>query len=363
MLKDQLKIELKKWEYAFIKEHGRDPNKDDIKRLPEIRNMYKKYARLRKDHSPVASHSAQEQRSSAKASVMELGPTPQIYGKAMSIFDMNISPIKTSPIDGTRDSEEPVIIKHTTDDLPACEDLPVKRQLTFTSPAPSSSPRKGSDCRHKAYGPNSPLKWEKENLHISIKCVSPLKRTPVKGFNQGTVSFSPSPLVRRPLTRPLLELMKEHEAIVEEFKQMEDKDDETLLSSKRPDNIFAEEEEIVLDDERKTVKTRRRKILRRKVIEEQNEGIEKNIAEEITKLKQQRVKDFLGVNENSTEDNDDSAAGPDQQQEQGKETITKSMQKGGRKRNKKYNLVSNNFRRLKLPTKKAGNRRWNNRRR
>lgn len=360
MLKDQLKVELKKWEHAFIKEHGRDPNKDDIKRLPEIRNMYKKYASLRKDHS-AASHLAQEQPSSAKASVVELGPTPQIYGKAMSIFDMNISPIKTS---STRGSEEPVVENCTSDVLAGGENMAVKRQLTFNSASTDASPKKEHDQAHKAYGPNSPLKWGKENLQISIKCVSPLKRTPVKGFNQGAMSFSPSPLVKRPLTRSLLELVKEHEAIVEEFKQMEDKDDdETLLSSKRPDNIFAEEDETVVDDERKTVKTRRRKILRRRVLEEEDEVSQKNIAEEIMKLKRQQVKEFLGVDDNSTEGNDDSATKLDEEQVQSEETIKKPTQKGGKKRNKKYALVSNNFRRLKLPTKKPGNRRWGNRRR
>ncbi|QLQ78147.1 hypothetical protein HG537_0A03940 [Torulaspora globosa] len=355
MLKDQLKVELKRWEHAFIKEHGRDPNKDDIKRLPEIRNMYKKYARLRNDQSIEVSNSAQEP---DKSCVMELGPTPQIYGKAMSIFDMNVSPIKTSL---TRVCEEPAVENDTTDVVPSCQDMSVKRQLTFTSLA---SPRKESDYKPKAYGPNSPLKWGKENLQISIKCVSPVKRTPVKGVNQETMSFSPSPLIKRPLTRPLLELMKEHEAIVEEFKEMENRDDdETLLLSKKPDNIFAEEDETELDDQRKTVKTRRRKILRRRVIEEEDKGIERNIAEEIMKLKRQQVNEFLGVDENATEDNKDSRTEVDEDQGQTEETIKKSTQKGGKKRNKKYNLVSNNFRRLKLPTKKAGNRRWNNRRR
>lgn len=362
MLKDQLKIELKEWEHSFIKVHGRDPNKDDIKKLPEIRNMYKRYARLRKDQSTVAPEVIPPKPPpSSESTLLELGPTPQIYGKAMSIFDMRVSPIKTASVAVSGNTEEALVESHSTDDedqLSACEDMPqVKRQLAFTSPTPISSPKKEPDSERKACGPNSPLKWGKDNIQISIRTVSPLKRTPVKGPNHTSMSFSPSPLVKRPLTRSLLELMKEHEAIVEEFKQIEGtEEDETLLSSTTPDNIFAQEDEIVVEGDRKTIKTKRRRVLRRKAIEVEDGTVQKTIADEITKLKKQRINAFMGVDSSTEETNESTTtSGKDQ------EPVKKPTPKVVKKRSKKYNLVSNNFKRLKLPTKKG--RRWNNRRR
>lgn len=364
MLKEQLKIELKQWEHSFIKEHGRDPGKEDIKKLPEIRNMYKKYARLRKGNTTDVPHAVSERKSDVKAdnaqntTIIELGPTPQIYGKAMSIFDMNLSPIKASQVIMTGVAEDSAPENESKDEqpqLPAEDELLlVKRQLSFAHTSPV---KRDQSIVQKVYGPNSPLKWSKENLQISIKTVSPLKRTPIKSMTQQATSFSPSPLVKRPLTRSLLELVEEHKAIVEEFKQIEGQqdDDGAILSSKTPDNIFTQEDETLLESERKTIKTRRRRILRRKAIDDGAEEGDKSIADEILKLKRQRINEFMGLDDDPSAEDSTSTKAP----EQG--SAGNVPQKKVKKRNKKYNLVSNNFKRLKLPTKNS--RRWNNRRR
>ena len=44
---EQLKRELKEWEHAFQKEHGRKPTKQDLDKYPEIRRKYKKHASLK----------------------------------------------------------------------------------------------------------------------------------------------------------------------------------------------------------------------------------------------------------------------------------------------------------------------------
>lgn len=375
MLKDQLKVELKRWEHQFIDQNGRGPNKEDIRKLPDIKKMYKRYAMLRRETSTedapgevlpspdaVASHSY-------KALAVELGPTPQIHGKAMSIFEMSISPTKiphAEPSGEGECSKESGQLSPTST-IPEDEANPrlfevapaVKRQLTFDSTALSLSPPKApEDSTDKYYGPNSPLKWENENFKISIKHHSPLKRTPSKRINHTNTSFSPSPLVKRPLSRSLLELMREHEAIVEEFKNSDESND-TFVVSQQVDNIFTQEDDPIAAENSKTVKTKRRRILRRNGDLADDGPTKKDISHELEKLKRQRVNEFMGLEEVA----DDAEAKELDAHEQQDIKKDKPPQKTSKKRNKKYNLVSNNFRRLKLPKKSAANRRWGNRRR
>lgn len=369
MLKDQLKVELKRWEHQFIDEHGRGPRKEDIKRLPEIKEMYKKYAALRnktKTDGEVIKKPNSQIRSSDEAhktAKVELGPTPQIYGKAMSIFDMMISPTKTPMVENyvqlqnTKQNDQvspaSTIPEAESDFFLTEQSSEVKRQLTFD---PSSlSPAKTSHY----YGPNSPLKWDKESLQISIKHQSPLKRTPHKLHSQTSAlaSFSPSPLIKRPLTRSLLELMKEHEAIVEEFEN-EAKNEDAFVTSQEPDNIFTQDDDSMMD-EKKTVKTKKRRVLRRQADSVDEILVKKDISQELLKLKRQRVNEFLGLDQAS--DDQTGEPNPTEAQEEPEENGT--TQKSVKKRKKKFNLVSNNFRRLKLPKKNGANRRWNNRRR
>lgn len=359
MLRDQLKVELKRWEHQFIDQNGRAPGKEDIKKLPEVRKMYKKYAILRKESS-IKSKSVEENSSPVKSAMqssmpanLELGPTPQIHGKAMSIFEMTISPTKTPPVEQPKEVEQ----SSPTSTIPEGEtehtvlmETSVRRQLTFDSTAGTLSPTKDSNNHY--YGPNSPLKWNREDLKITIRHQSPLKRTPNKRLS-ATTSFSPSPLVKRPLTRSLMELMKEHEAFVEEFKN----NDDAFVVSQEPDNIFTQDDDPIEAGDTKTVKTKRRRILRRQVDPAKDNPVKKDISQELEKLKRQRVNEFLGI------DNAEPEPEPPTEDEEQETEEAQALKKSTKKRNKKYNLVSNNFRRLKLPRKSAANRRWNNRRR
>lgn len=360
MLRDQLKVELKRWEHQFIDQNDRAPGKEDIKKLPEVRKMYKKYAILRKEIAikpkPVEENSSpvKSATQSSMSANLELGPTPQIHGKAMSIFEMTISPTKTPQVEQPEEVEQSsptsTIPEDETEHTVLMETSAVRRQLTFDSTAGFLSPTKDSNNHY--YGPNSPLKWDREDLKITIRHQSPLKRTPNKRLS-ATTSFSPSPLVKRPLTRSLMELMKEHEAIVEEFKN----NDDAFVVSQEPDNIFTQDDDPIEAGDTKTVKTKRRRILRRQVDPAKDNSVKKDISQELEKLKRQRVNEFLGIDKAEPEPE------PSIEDEKQETEEAKAPKKSTKKRNKKYNLVSNNFRRLKLPRKSAANRRWNNRRR
>lgn len=371
---DQLKIKLKTWEHQFIAQNGRGPTKDDIKKLPEVKYMYRQYSALKKQENqttmtttPSKKQDLSPSKTASKpcaSNALEFGPTPQIYGKAISIFEMKLSPIKP-PSASDAHNETPIQPSPSStisqDDAYTADEertLDVKRQLNFCVATPNSSPFKS----HKAsnsnyYGPNSPLKLEEENINISIVHKSPSKRTPVKNLlcPSGSVSFSPSPLVKIPLSRSLLELMKEHEAIVEEFKQMKEGSDTVL--PRKSENIFTEEELDTIPGNG-TLKTRARKILRRLAPNEDNKVVKRNISKELLKLKKQRVKEFLGSDMITEEEQE----GPQSSSEK-EEEVKEEVKKVPRKRNKKYNLVSNNFRRLRLPRKHSSNRRWPGRRR
>lgn len=134
---DKLKIELKTWEHDFIDKNKREPTRDDIKSLRTVRQMYKQYSTLKKKQSlqrqKVDTQESVELPAHKKDhdEVVEIGPTPQVYGKAISIFDMNLSPIKpiymtfTNNIDVNNDNSKTI----------SNESSPRKTILLKSSPA------------------------------------------------------------------------------------------------------------------------------------------------------------------------------------------------------------------------------------
>lgn len=367
---DQLKIRLKTWEYEFQSKNERPPTKDDIKRLPEIKEMYKEYQALKKQDAtatqarklvvtPSKNNASPKKSTVTKTNELqgvELGPTPQIYGKAISIFEMKLSPVKKALDFGEVDEMPSSQIFDTLEN-------DTKRQLEFPMNTPNSSPfKKPKPIQSKYYGPNSPLKLEEENITVSIKNESPLKRTPQKNTdsNSDPISFSPSPLVKRPLTKSLLELAKEHKTFLQEFEQKDSQEDlvsqETDGSSS--DNQDDDDEEHTEED--KGRRGKRRKTLRRLTNNEQSKMVPKDISKELLKLKTRQVNEFLGKEAaEETEDEEEGRANDRETTDIGQKATTRPKQ---RKRPGKYNLVSNNFRRLKLPRKHSGNRHWPKRR-
>lgn len=135
-LQDQLldhKKRIKEWEKLFFVQHGRIPDRSDVKANKDIQKAYKTYNHLKaKASRPEPEKTRENDSKSAKQTVQqnkysadppqhklldvsidltdededemealanaELGPTPQANGKVMSIFDMIMSPPYSSPL-------------------------------------------------------------------------------------------------------------------------------------------------------------------------------------------------------------------------------------------------------------------------
>lgn len=134
---DQLldhKKRIKEWEKLFLAEHGRIPDKSDVKANKDIRKAYKTYNHLKERASGLKPENTRDKdNKTTKQAVQkdqfsseplqhklldvsidltddddddemeaianaELGPTPQANGKVMSIFDMIMSPPDSSPL-------------------------------------------------------------------------------------------------------------------------------------------------------------------------------------------------------------------------------------------------------------------------
>lgn len=233
----------------------------------------------------------------------------------------------------------------------------VKRQLNF-SITPNSSPMKeklelAPAVSRSVYGPNSPLKLGDLSVHISE---TPRK---VRRLNMGRSPFSPNPLIKRP-AKSLYELAREHEVIKDEFEIISRESGEFGAIRRLADELKLEEEmnetreNDNVDDlpierryasKAKTIKKRTKAKMRPAL---QNKPVNlpnKNVHAQIAKLKEREYNKLMGndVSESESEE----------------EVQPKAPKKV---RKSKYNLVSNNFKRLKLPTKKRNNSNWGRRR-
>ncbi|KAH3686545.1 hypothetical protein WICPIJ_002467, partial [Wickerhamomyces pijperi] len=126
---EDVRSHIKKWEYDFQKVHGRQPSRDDIKKDAVIRLKYKQYSYYKQGKPEKAkevlipqlgpetpsknrtvalnlmntpsltARTAMESSVSvpedSPVRVSELGPTPQLNGKVLSIFDILRSPEKS----------------------------------------------------------------------------------------------------------------------------------------------------------------------------------------------------------------------------------------------------------------------------
>ncbi|EDO15507.1 hypothetical protein Kpol_467p19 [Vanderwaltozyma polyspora DSM 70294] len=379
-----LKIRLKTWEHEFIDKNNRPPSKYDIQGLPEVKLMYKQYSALKKgkgakiDKSEnqltpktLNNHKALDKFKSPIRSdsiKIELGPTPQIYGKTMSIFDMRISPVKVPEQNiefNTPKNPSPASTISQSNSSIISESTDVKRKLTFDVHfTPVSSPLKNDEGIKKPiangkYGPNSPLMIDRKDINFTIRS------TPLKPISLATTSaFSPSPLIKRPLTKSLVELAKEHEAIVEEFSQIQEEDEnedegnDEMITSNEMVNVFSQE----ALDEHINKKIKRRRVIRRFAEESDiSKSVTIDIHKEIYRLKRKQLNEFLGDNEIDEEDENnftDSISDEDNNKTEEAKAPVKRKTRGN-----KLRLVSNNFRRLKLPRKNRFKGRWGNRRR
>ncbi|AAS50726.1 ABL045Wp [Eremothecium gossypii ATCC 10895] len=370
---DVLKVQLKTWERQFLEENGRSPIKEDIKAHPEIRRKYKEYTSLKKLLSKGnAAVTGQKHGSPSRAThptpqkhidaEIELGPTPQIYGKVVSLFEMHISPLKKVPVRQLdADSSETCISPdlHSQDvaqsELLTDISCQAKRQLDF-SVTPHASPVKAvqplllnaPDLRFEAiphartkYGPNSPVKFDGD---VTLT----LSQTPLQAkLAQASEGYSPSPLIKRP-AKPLSQLAKEYEDIVEELKEVDH-----AAAVRNLGGLLQQEEENTQEAEAaepsatRSDRKRRKNKVRPALVTLEEEIPQGNLHEQLVKLRQKALDKFNGNDPNDSSD------------EEKKTSATSAKPAKARKR--KYNTVSDNFRRLKLPTKNTRNGRWRRR--
>ncbi|AET41230.1 Sld2p Ecym_7404 [Eremothecium cymbalariae DBVPG len=351
---EELKVQLKRWEHQFLKQNGRSPIKEDIRAHPDIKNKYKQYAKLKhyqaKKPKLTRSPSKVSHLTPQKRVDAELGPTPQIYGKVLSLFEMNISPRANVVIAAPSPTKNEAVAETLIGTVQLEEAQSVKRQLTF-SMTPTSSPVKSpslgttmprlpspdSSRDSGYYGPNSPVKFDND---LTLK----LSKTPVRlKASQPITCGSPSPLLKKP-AKSLSQLAKEHQEILHE------------MSAANQDGVVRNLGDILeqkaKDDNCSTVdnlnyaKKRRRNVIR-PALQTIDEEIQpkRNIHEQLAKLKQKALNEFNGVESDTSSDDGDTK-------------IVEKKPKSNRKR--KYNTVTNNFRRLKLPTKNR-NTKWRRR--
>ncbi|SCV01523.1 LAME_0G16776g1_1 [Lachancea meyersii CBS 8951] len=338
---DQLKLELKTFERKFEKKYGRPPARDDIRALPDIKYRYKQYATLQRERhkKEVVQETPHRNETTELDLPVELGPTPQIYGKVLGLFDMKVSPIKKESVVSPETSLKISGGVSGVNRSPKLQE--VKRRLDFEL-TPRKSPKKN------LYGPNSPFKFD--GVQLSIQTPRRNLRS-LMAESEMTSGGSPSPIIKRPIGKPLLQLARENEKFMEETDEFSD--DEVI--SREIKDVFQNDEipqdEQALEDLTDVVfkRTKRKHILRPAVNGSATpQPIQVNIKDEMARLKQQAIDEFNGVETAS------SAV---------MQTADKAPTTSTRRKPKKYNLVSNNFRRLKLPKAKnkgKGNR-WGQR--
>lgn len=350
---DQLKRELKEWEHDFITKYKRSPKKNDIDCLPLIKLKYKKYSKFKKlgkvNNTPIKRGGEQVVDGGEDEDTFydeEIGPTPQIYGKSIGLFELNLSPVKKrldlTSSEGSSEGEGP--------DDGESDDL-------------------GNETVVKSsYGPNSPMKIE-TNLKL-------YQRTPIKQEEEEAPmiinGISPSPIFKRSLTKSLKELETEYQNVRKELKldeiKEEDEDEETVGEdpeesvppvqepqrkkrkgiAKRVDSNTKEEEEE--EEERSHKEINLHAMLRNLKRQKLKEFIDKQSSMGISPILTNKLElEDIQLNHHHGDKNND--------------TTSKKKEINKRKRRaKKYNLVSNNFRRLKLPNKSRRNGNWRRRR-
>lgn len=542
---NQLKIELKQWENLFIAKNGRDPSISDIDKLPDIKYKYKKYSKLKRklkkqnistnsinlndntnyysdnknnkhvnttnrnfektpekfqesylkhkgfETDQQGNHKSNGNTSGNKTNSTQttfdvldnIGPTPQIIGKSISILDL--SPIKknlnlelfsdnenddqitaTEAFDvGANSVKENFgeISQVSLESKNLLENENIYKSNQVTSESKKNTKNLNDKTLHKTitvttYGPNSPLKlptlvinnekiiFNIHNTPQKIDNITPRKHTYIpinnasisnstsKNTNLNTTNLtnslinnlsvvnksfiSPSPIWKKSLNKSLTELENEYKSVRKELKLTDenvdlnaegdnDSNENTIDNDSKPnendlecDSLLTDTDddtvdgdtrrELTINDDMtlventledslnekeynsndgndgkfkpKTIKTKRRHVIKRLDGKENdsfdiNQNI--NLHAMLRSIKKRKISEFFHdakIIDNESSFEDEKLNEDDKSDKNNTQPPKKS------KRNKKYNLVSNNFRRLKLPRRnKARNSNWKRR--
>jgi DNA replication regulator SLD2 len=235
------KGELKRWEKWFLKENGRMPGKEDVAQDKKVRDKYRKYYHYRglikkgkveetgdkedetldSVHTPVKKKKAKEpspvedaveedvDRSDGSTPMVdryiELGPTPQLNGRVLGLFESSLTPIKSTP---PKKIEAPAMTNNASS------------PVVVTTPSKQAS---------------SPSKEEQKQI------VAEISSTPGYLEKQATLDhLGMSPMGPQKIRKRLSSLIAESKKLREEFKP-----DEALeaMASEVEDSDQEEEEE------------------------------------------------------------------------------------------------------------------------
>lgn len=383
-----LKKELKQWEHDFIKKYNRSPKRNDIDKLPTIKSKYKIYSKFKSqktklNRTPIKADLTNEDtisNESIDALVNEeFGPTPQIYGKSISLFEINLSPVKKRlDLSGIDD----ILNDTDEDDGDGDDTINISQEDVGTENLVQDTENINDSLsiRHESkpiYGPNSPLKIESS---LKLHQTTPRRNLNLELTTNATpFGISPSPLFKRSFTKSLKELENEFQTVRKELKLDEiNEEEDSDNGEKKEDNVNtnddpAEEQEQEQEQEEHvpeikkatTLKKKRRNIIKR--VHDSNDDqatVHKNVDLHamLRNIKRTKLKEFIdkeSISLSSVLNNKLELEDVKLNKDEKDETVKKHVK---RKHKKKYNLVSNNFRRLKLPTKSKRNTRWSRRR-
>ncbi|KAG0665789.1 DNA replication regulator sld2 [Maudiozyma exigua] len=387
-----LRKELKDWEHDFINIQNRSPTKGDIKANPLIQYKYKQYSKLKriqskkapadKSHRVKSAHNVAnvirspdvKKSTESNNALIEIGPTPQIYGKSISIFELNLSPVKKKlQIPQDIESEDETDLTKAgendinddgfdfRDDSPFMDFVPHLQPSGKAIMIPEVSRLEVKSIAESRYGPKSPLKFPAD-LSVKIRPHTPRSK-PKMGITMeedGSDSFvnTPPPLWKRSIGKSLRDLENEY---IETSKNFVPMDEVTLKAISNDDNAETKDDNAETKDEIRDVdetvftKGKKRKVrIRRfedktdKDNESRMNGVKINLHKQMHKLKKKQLRKIM--KDLNMEDNTVLSESSSEEEEANVDMNTSKKKKQPRK--KKYNLVSNNFRRLKLPTRK-----------
>ncbi|KAH3671537.1 hypothetical protein OGAPHI_000240 [Ogataea philodendri] len=347
-----LKKEIKRWEHSFQSQNGKTPTTEVIKSNPAISARYKKYNKYKKILTKLQSGvltveqwKQQEQPETKKEpnsaavphspplsspdSEREIGPTPQLDGRVLGIFDIEI---KESPTKQTPTKQQVPFVRVESPDTFKTPTKPVERKLLF-----GETPR----TQRRATVEETPqyLRTESYNSGEMLFGFSTPEKRPA---DQNDISPSkvvePSPVIRRLGSRSLyelnqeaLELQRQHTVEIEE----EDPEDAT--------EEVQEPEEAVLVRKKTAKRTTRR--VKLKTLGPENTEDELGSVDlqfEIKRLREHKD-DRVSESESSEEE----------EEEEEEDYIRKKVQPTDKKSTGKHPL-SNNFVRMKIHRKNRG---------
>ncbi|CAB4257146.1 similar to Saccharomyces cerevisiae YKL108W SLD2 Single-stranded DNA origin-binding and annealing protein [Maudiozyma barnettii] len=389
-----LRKELKDWEHNFINIQHRSPTKTDINANPTIQYKYKQYSQLKRKQTKTPSLKATKiQRHSQKHreirspivkhdennTVIEIGPTPQIFGKSISIFELNLSPVKRKlqipdEMNGNLgeqsiDGESAAIVGNNIfgmdfNDSPFIEDSIDIQPLTEPSSDSTTISSMVPDLNKlmipmmKKYGPNSPLKLPID-LSVQIRPRTPNEKRRIRAIQENSSDSSantPPSLWKRNISKSLRDLEDEYLEASKTFvpKQIHDiQQQQDTKNTNSKDNLSANDAN---DEDRNIIPKGKRRKFRIRRFEDKStkmEGsttIKINLHKRMHKLKKKQLRKIM-----KDLDMEDQTIFSESEDESDHNEDQVSSQKKKPSRKKKYNLVSNNFRRLKLPSKKRNN--------